>query len=185
MLVGFTVLFLQSEASAQSAPPTDSAWRVGAGAGIGVHLSGHEMSDAGEPAGLAQIFLERRALRELWVGLGWTGAWLRGAPGGDSRQALLLTVSGRVAGSLELRVGGGLAVATVVEIDGPPDPPLFGDATVSVGSESGGAFTAGIGLGIPLASRLTLSPGADVLIHRVGGQTLSLLTLSARLRFDL
>jgi hypothetical protein len=157
-------------------------WRFSAGGGIGFHLSGHELSDPGEPAGLAHTVVERRASRDLWLGLGWTGAWLRGAPGGDSRQALLLTLAFEPASLLELRFGGGLAVATIVEVDGPPEPPLFGDAVVGIGGESGGALSAGLALALPLAERLTLSPGVDVLIHRVGGQTLGLLALSARLR---
>lgn len=178
-------LFVHTGARAQGKYPGDRAWRVGAGTGIGFHLSGHEMSDPGEVAGLAQVFVERRATRDLWVGLGWTGAWLSGAPGGDSRQALLLTLSSRSIGPVAFHVGGGLASATIVEIDGPPDPPLFGDATVSIGPESGGAFTAGIDLVVPLASRFTLDPGVDILVHRIGGQTLGLVTLSARLRIGL
>lgn len=157
-------------------------WRFSAGGGIGLHLSGHDFSDPDEPAGLAQAIVERRATRDLWVGLGWTGAWLRGAPGGDSRQALLFTLAFESAGSLELRLGGGLAVATIVEVDGPPEPPLFGDKVVAIGSEGGGALTAGLALSLPLAERLALSPGLDILVHRVGGRTLGLLALSARLR---
>lgn len=161
---------------------TSGTWRFVAGGGVGFHLSGHELSDPGEPAGLAHVAVERRAGRDLWLGLGWTGAWLRGAPGGESRQALLLTLALEPAGLLELRLGGGLAVATVAEVDGPPGPPLVGDVLVAVGGESGGALSAGLALALPLADRLTLSPGIDVLIHRVGGETLGLLGLSARLR---
>jgi hypothetical protein len=36
-----------------------------------------------------------------------------------------------------------------------------------------------------LASRFTLDPGVDILVHRIGGQTLGLVTLSARLRIGL
>lgn len=175
-----TLLLVQSEARAQSPKSDESRWRIGAGAGIGFHVSGHELSDPGEPAGVVQAFVERRVARPVWLGLGWTGAWLRGAPGGDSRQALLLTLTLAAVGPLELRAGGGLAIATTVEVDGPPDPPLVGDAVIAIGSESGGALSAGLGFATRLASWLTLTPGVDLLIHRVGGQTLGLVTLSAR-----
>lgn len=178
----FLLLLAAAGGSSPAAAQETVDWRLTAGMGGGLGLSGHDLSDAAEPALVFRASLDRRVGGSVRVGMEWIGAWLDGAPGGDSRQALLVTASARPGeGPLTVRAGAGLGVATVADVDGPPPGPIPGDAVVSVGTEGGVAFAAGLGWKLPLTRRLVLTPAADLLVHRTRGRTLSLLAASARL----
>lgn len=177
------VAFCLSSVAEGRAQQATSGWRVEAAGGVVVGLSGHDLSEAGDPGWLLGATVERRVAEEVWLGMGWTGAWLRGAPGGDSRQSMSLTGTVRPGRSISLRAGAGVAVSTVVDVEGPPPGPLAGDVLVTIGSTMGGALSAGGGLDLPLGSRLSLGPSLDVHLHRVAGHTLSHIALAVRARF--
>lgn len=158
-------------------------WRIEAGGGAGVSLSGHDLSGTGDPAGLAMASIEWRVSKEAWVGAAWTGAWLEGAPGGDSRHALMLVATLEPGeGPLWLRAGAGAALSTIANVDGPPEPPAVGDAVVAIGSTMGASVSAGLGVDLPVSASVSIGPTADLLVQRVEGRTLTLLGVSARFR---
>lgn len=170
-------------AAAVAAQEPLPSWRIAAGGGVGMSLSGHDLSETGDPAGLAVASMEWRVSRGAWVGAAWTGAWLEGAPGGDSRHALMLIATLEPGGGpLALRAGAGAALSTIAEVDGPPEPPAVGDVVVAIGSTMGASLSAGLGLDLPLSGSLGIEPSVDFLVQRVEGRTLTLLGLTARLR---
>lgn len=182
-LAAVAVLAILPRAAAQEAPP---AWRLEAGGGAGLSLSGHDLSESGDPAGLAHVGFEHRVANDLWFGVGWTSAWLEGAPGGDTRNALVFTSTLAAEDTpVWLRLGAGFALSTIADVDGPPEPPAVGDVVVAIGSTMGASLVAALGLDLPLASSLSLAPSADLLLQRVEGRTLTLVGLGGRLRLGL
>lgn len=168
-------------AGAQEIGREDDAWRFAAGIGAGLGLTGHDLSEAGEPAGLARLSVQRRISGSAWLGGEWVGTWLDDAPGGAVRHSLSALLSLRPGhGSLLLRASAGLALATVADVEGPPPGPIPGDANVGIGEYSGVAAGAGIGLDLPVSGSVAVQPGLDLLVHRAGGHTLSLVAVSVR-----
>lgn len=183
LLAATAALAALSGAAAQEAGPT---WRLEAGGGAGLSLSGHDLSESGDPAGVAHVGLEHRVSHRVWLGVGWTGAWLDGAPGGDSRHALALTTTFEPGGApVWLRLAAGFALSTIADVDGPPEPPAVGDVVVAIGSTMGASLVGGLGLDLPLGGSLSLAPSADLLLQRVEGRTLTLIGLGGRLRLGL
>lgn len=182
-LAAVAILGTLPGAAAQESGPT---WRLEAGGGAGISLSGHDLSESGDAAGLLQLGVEHRIANRLWLGLGWTSAWLDGAPGGDSRHALVLTSTLAPDDTpLWFRLGAGFAQSTIADVDGPPEPPAVGDVVVAIGSTMGASLVAGLGLDLPLGGSLSLAPSADLLLQRVEGRTLTLAGLGIRLRLGL
>lgn len=183
VMAAATALAALPGAAAQESEP---AWRLEAGGGAGLSLSGHDLSESGDTAGILHLGLEHRIADRLWLGLGWTSAWLDGAPGGDSRHALVLTSTLASDGTpFWVRLGAGLAQSTIADVDGPPEPPAVGDVVVAIGSTTGASLVAGLGLDLSLGGSFALAPSADLLLQRVEGRTLTLVGLGMRLRLGL
>lgn len=177
-------------ASAARAPAQElgANWRLVAGGGFGWSLSGHDLSETWDRAGLVLAGIDHRATEDVWLGVGWTGAWLeRGAPGGDTRHALLIqTDVGPGDDGFALRLGAGLAISTITDVERPPPGGPPGDATVSTGGTMGGALSAGLGwFHRAFADRIALGGSLDFQLQRVGGHTLSLLGLAGRVEIGL
>ena len=160
------------------------AWRFGAGAGAALVLSGHDLQDTGD-AGVAVRLSAQRSRAggggPAW-GVEWIGAWLQGAPGGDHRHHVGVTLATAPRdGALGLRAGLGLGLVTVAdaELPLPGGPP--GDAVVGIGDYGVPSVSGGVEARVAVGRSLGLVPAADVLFQRAGGLTLGLAVLSVRL----
>lgn len=185
-LLTMTTLACLAGATDLRAQPAPSTWRLVTGAGFGLSLAGHDLSETGEPAALVLASVDRRVTDRVRLGLGWAGAWLRGAPGGDSRQAVHIEATHSTGpGSIAFRLGAGFALSTIADVDGPPPGPGVGDATVSIGDTMGASLSAGFGLDRSLADWISLGPWVDVQLQRVDGHTLALIALTGHVTLGL
>ena len=156
-------------------------WRLGAGAGLALVGSGHDMQAPGDPGFTVHLSALRRGAGRAW-GFEWIGSWLEGAPGGDHRHHVGVTMARAPGGgALWLRGGIGLAVVTVAEVDlpSPGGPP--GDGVVGIGDYGTVGVAAGVETRLGRGDGPGLLPAADVLLQRVAGRTLALAVLTLRL----
>jgi hypothetical protein len=101
------------------------------------------------------------------------------------RQSILLVVQWPLGpdGGSHLRTGAGLGMGTVVRIE-PADPPGPGaDRVVSIGEEGGAAASVGFSWRVPVRGRsyIAFSPGLDLHVQRVSGNTQAGVTASVGL----
>jgi hypothetical protein len=178
VLAALLLFVLPLPAKAQDA----GGWRLGAGAGLGLVLSGHDMQDPGDPGLALRLSALKGDAGKAW-GFEWIGTWLEGAPGGDHRHHLGVTMARAPGGgALWLRGGIGLAWVTVAEVDAPPADGPPGDAVVGIGDYGTIGVSGGVEARWTPMGRVELVPAADVLLQRAGGRTLTLAALTLRLQ---
>lgn len=173
------------------APPL-AAQEGGAGwsgaLGIGLAL---DLDQGAQPvstvgiASQAQVTLHRRD-GTGW-GLRWDGAWMDGRFATEKRFLLSAVMERRLGASpIRLRVGPGVGLATVVEVDFPPAGTV-GDGLVSIGDSGSWGGVVGLSGRLGLGA-VSLAPAATLVYQRAGGHaggTQDFLTLSmgGRVRF--
>ena len=179
---GAALIVLLLAASPAAAQERARAWELLAGLGAAVDLHGMEGNDAAALGLGAHLALTGRVADGLRLGVQWDAAWFGGAPADEERHQLAL-VWEWTSDDLLVRVGPGLGLATVVEVDAPDPGGPPGDALVTIGSEGAVGLTAGVGLRIEAGRRLVVEPAVDLVAQRAAGHTLATLVVGGRLHF--
>lgn len=171
-------------------PATSSAQqRTGPWLGIGVggttrlHEADYSLVERVGPTGWVRggLALESGHL----VGVEWTRGWYSSPLTRVNRQSVLAVLHWPTGddGEAHWRGGVGVGTGTVVRIEGGEgDPP--GDRVVSIGEEGGVAASVGFSWRVPVRGRgaaLAFSPGLELQVQRVAGETQAGITASVGL----
>lgn len=178
------LLFLGGAAGVVAQEASPGRWHLEAGIGPGILVSGHDRSRGGQWSPAARAGIGRTVGSSLGWTVEWAGAWpaSRVAGGRERRHHVGVGLEVRPGeGPLAIRGSVGFALSTVIEQDGPPEPPNMGDVVISVGETMGLSLLAGVARPIR-AGPVTLVPRLDGLVQRVHGHTLSHLLLTASVR---
>lgn len=144
-----------------------AAWRGGVGVGLALDLGGTDQ--AVDAVGLGtHAVVTRRTGRDLAWGLQWDGAWFDGDFATEKRFLLSAIVEAPLGETpLHLRIGPGIGLATVVEVDR-PEPGVPGDALISIGDHGAWGMVAGV-TGRWKQGAAAVEPLASLMWHRTGG----------------
>lgn len=174
-----------SPLSAQEGTTPGEGWRIGVAGGVGVALSGHDLTEGGDTGGLLRMSAAPPlGDRRLGLELDWISTWISRGVGEDRRHHLGANLTYRpFAPALRLRVGGGVGLVTDVEASFPP-PGTIGDGVVATGAVSSLDGTVGLSFDVPVSGAFALGPVADLLIQRAAGRTFTTFVAAVRLTFD-
>jgi hypothetical protein len=158
---------LPTPGAAQAPQDRGRSWSAGAGVGLGLDLKGggQEVSSPGL-ATHAHVVWHRGS--SPGIGLTWDGAWFDG-PFARERRLLLAAVVQVQPDSapVHLRVGPGLGMMTVVEVD-LPKAGMPGGGLVAIGERGGWGLSGGLGARIEVGGAI-VEPAANLLWQRAGG----------------
>lgn len=149
-----------------------------------METAGHDLSEDGDVHPLVRAGAEWGAGR-MALGFEWLGAWIGGKLGDDARHHVggyaLLRPAGR---GPFVRLGLGLGLATVIDVDLPPADGPPGDGLVVVGEEVTGDVLAGAGWELALGGLWTVSAAGELWAQRASDRTLrsAVLSVGARRR---
>lgn len=156
--------------AAPAAAQAPLGWRLSAGGGPAILLSGHDASSYGQVSPGIRVALDHGLSPSLALGVEWIATWPSSGFGTENRHHVgLVATAYPFRSGLAVYGGVGLGLATIVTIEGPPPPPGVGDVNIGIGDTMGPGLTAGLAWDIRLGDGLTITPTAEGLLQEIQG----------------